>query len=87
MELGILADSSKLLAAKSSTDLSESESKFNFYILKSWYPNVEQARIGKIFAKLKSSKSGNGRQSYENWILETDIKQIRKSVQEIFVRL
>ena len=69
------------------SNLSESESKFNFYILKSWHPNVEQAKIGKIFAKLKSSKSGNGRQCYENWILETDIAQIRESVQEIFDRL
>ena len=72
---------------KHSTDLSESESKFNFYILKSWYPNVEQAKIGKIFAKLKSSKSGNGKQSYEKWILETDIVNIRESVQEIFDKL
>ena len=37
----------------------ESDLKFNFYILKSWYPNVNQEKIGKIFAKLKSSKSGN----------------------------
>jgi len=65
----------------------ESDLKFNFYILKSWYPNVNQENIGKVFAKLKSSKSGNGPESYQNWVLETDIEEIRKLAKDIFDQL
>ena len=66
---------------------SESEKKFNFYILKEWYPNVDQVKIGKIFAKLKSSKSGNGKLSYQSWVEQTDIKEIRALADYIFDEL
>ena len=65
----------------------ESDLKFNFYILKRWYPNVNQEKIGKVFAKLKSSKSGNGTESYQNWVLETDIEEIRKLAEDILDQL
>ena len=66
---------------------SESEKKFNFYILKEWYPNVDQVKIGKIFAKLKSSKSGNGILNYQNWVEQTDISKIRALTNELVNQL
>ena len=40
--------------------LSAAEVKFNFYILKEWFPSIDQAKLGKVMARVKSSKSGNG---------------------------
>ena len=58
--------------------LSAAEVKFNFYILKEWFPSIDQAKLGKVMARVKSSKSGNGPNGFHKWVEETNIDDIQR---------
>ena len=62
--------------------VSNANLKFNYYILKEWYPIIDQVRLGKIFATLKNPNNRTGSTDFEKWILETDIAEIRKLADE-----
>ena len=64
--------------------VSNADLKFNFYVLKEWYPKVDQVKLGKVLARMKSSKSGSGPNTFQLWINETDIEDIRALADESF---
>jgi len=55
--------------------------KLNFELLCSWYPDIEQNTVGKILAKVKSKHSGAGKEIFDDWINNTDDKDIRLEVE------
>eukprot|EP00092_Neocalanus_flemingeri_P101343 GFUD01129581.1.p1 GENE.GFUD01129581.1~~GFUD01129581.1.p1 ORF type:complete len:370 (+),score=89.16 GFUD01129581.1:62-1171(+) len=54
--------------------------KFNFQILCSWCPDMEQNIVGRILAKIKSKHSGIGKDAFEEWINVTEIEDIKSEV-------
>ena len=57
--------------------------KFNFQVLCSWFPAMEQNTVGKILAKVKSKHSGTGKDAFEDWINNTEIENIKLEVENI----
>jgi len=55
--------------------------KLNFELLCSWYPGIEQNTVGKILAKVKSKYSGAGKDSFDEWIDNTENEDIRIEVE------
>ena len=51
--------------------------KFNFKVLCSWYPGLDQNMVGKIIGKMKSKHSGIRKEAFEDWINETEIEDIK----------
>ena len=55
--------------------------KFNFYILREWFPSVGQRRAGKILQVMKSKHCGEeGKAAWERWLEDTDLEVIRQEV-------
>ena len=59
------------------------DAKFNYYILRNWYPQLDPVKAGKLFARLKSSKSGSGSKKFTNWIEDTSTEAIRRELDEL----
>ena len=55
--------------------------KFNFQVLCSWLPGVEQNKVGKVMAKVKSKHSGTGKDRFEDWINKTEVEDIKLEVE------
>jgi len=52
--------------------------KFNYYVLSSWFPELDPNTVGKIIGKMKSRHSGTGSEEFDNWINKTELDEIRK---------
>ena len=57
--------------------------KFNFQVLCSWCPGVEQNMVGRIMGKVKSKHKGTGNNGFEDWINETEVEDIKLEVENI----
>ena len=55
--------------------------KFNYRTLVDWYPDLQPNTIGKLLGKIKSKHSGNGRESFSDWIDSTSLQEIRNEVE------
>eukprot|EP00092_Neocalanus_flemingeri_P033686 GFUD01036619.1.p1 GENE.GFUD01036619.1~~GFUD01036619.1.p1 ORF type:complete len:368 (+),score=122.49 GFUD01036619.1:72-1175(+) len=56
--------------------------KFNFQILCSWCPGIDQNTVGKIMASVKSKNSGTGKADFEDWINQTEMEEIKLQVEK-----
>ena len=68
---------SKLLALLEKNNQQKRNPKFNFQVLCSWFPEVEQNTVGRILAKVKNKHSGTGTDAFDDWINKTEIEMIR----------
>ena len=66
-----------------SNTVSEADAKFNYYVLRNWYPQLDQVKAGKVLGRLKNSMSGAGSNDFQKWIIETDIEEIRRVTDEV----
>jgi len=57
--------------------------KFNHKVLSEWYPELSPNDLGKLFGKLKSKHSGDGPQSWSDWILNNDLEHIRDEAETV----
>lgn len=57
--------------------------KFNYYVLRKWYPQLDQVKAGKVFSRLKSSKSGTGSKEFQNWIEDNSTEEIRRELDDV----
>jgi len=55
--------------------------KFNHLILAEWFPELKQNDLGKLFGKIKSKFSGNGK--WDEWIEDTHISDIRRETEVV----
>jgi len=53
----------------------EQNEKFNYYILKSWFPDLDPKIVGKLMVKIKSKYS---KRAFAEWVQRTDISLIRE---------
>jgi len=60
---------------------SSAHPKFNYKTLVDWYPELSPNTTGKLFGKIKSSHSGNGKESFIDWIESTPLEDIRKQAE------
>ena len=51
--------------------------KFNFQILCSWFPDVEQSTCGKIMTIMNREHLGTEKHAFEAWIEQADIEDIK----------
>jgi hypothetical protein len=72
------------LMREQSQTISNADLRFNFYVLKEWFPQEDQVKLGKVLGRMKSSKSGSGTNNFQLWITETDIEDIRALADESF---
>ena len=57
--------------------------KFNYRTLVDWYPDLQPNTIGKLLGKIKSKHSGNGRESFSDWIDSTSLQEIRNEAETV----
>ena len=57
--------------------------KFNFRTLADWHPDLQPNTIGKLLGKMKSKHSGNGRESFNDWIESTSLQEIRNEAETL----
>jgi len=64
--------------------------KFNFYILKSWFPDLDPKMVGRLIVKIKRkhSKGKHPRAAFDEWVQRTEISLLREEAfkcrQELF---
>ena len=82
-ELFDLQDDLKRKLAEMKTKLTDSavHLKFNYRTLVDWYPDLQPNTLGKLLGKIKSKHSGNGRESFTEWIESTSLQEIRNEVE------
>ena len=57
--------------------------KFNYRTLADWYPDLQPNNVGKLLGKMKSKHSGNGRESFNDWIESTSLQEIRNEAETL----
>jgi len=84
-ELFDLQDDLKRKLAEMKTKLTDSavHPKFNYRTLVTWYPDLQPNTLGKLLGKIKSKHSGNGRESFNEWIESTSLQEIKNEAESI----
>ena len=57
--------------------------KFNYRTLVDWYPDLHPNTVGKLMGKIKSKHSGNGRESFVEWIESTSLPEIKNEAETV----
>jgi len=80
-----LQDDLKRKLAEMKTKLTDSavHPKFNYRTLVDWYPDLQPNTLGKLLGKIKSKHSGNGRESFTEWIESTSLQEIKNEAETI----
>jgi len=80
-----LQDDLKRKLAEMKTKLTDSavHPKFNYRTLVDWYPDLQPNTLGKLLGKIKSKHSGNGRESFNEWIESTSLQEIKNEAETI----
>ena len=80
-----LQDDLKTKLAEMKTKLTDSSvhPKFNYRTLVDWYPDLQPNTLGKLLGKIKSKHSGNGRESFMEWIESTSLPEIRNEAETV----
>ena len=84
-ELFDLQDDLKRKLTEMKTKLTDSavHPKFNYRTLVTWYPDLQPNTLGKLLGKIKSKHSGNGRESFNEWIESTSLQEIKNEAETI----
>lgn len=77
----------KLADMKTRLNESSVHPKFNYRTLVDWYPDVQPNTLGRLLGKMKSKHSGNGRDSFTEWIESTSLQEIRKEAETVRVEI
>ena len=58
-------------------------SKFDYDVLVTWYPDHNKNLLGKVFGKVKSKHCGNGIEAFLEWVNNTDLEIIKQEVDQL----
>jgi len=77
----------KLAEMKTKLTDSAVHPKFNYRTLVGWYPELQPNTLGKLLGKIKSKHSGNGRESFTEWIESTSLQEIRNEAETVRIEI